>query len=203
MSSSEIQTLATSIAYNTAIYNHYLTSNNLSTPSHHTKPSDAPTILPPEIENARQNAAEASHELHDLLSGSIGHVMNAAQRSTRMMTLHFIHTYKIRYALKWGERTTFADIARESNLDIGDTRRMIRLAMTEHFFTETENGVVMHTAESYEIAQNPLLSAWVGLTTQENWPPMLKLVETLGKYPGSEEPLESVSYHTTKCDGQD
>ncbi|KAH3999594.1 hypothetical protein HBH98_085830 [Parastagonospora nodorum] len=166
MSSSDIQTLATWIAYNTAVYNHYLTSNNLSTPSHHTKPSDAPTILPPEIENARQNAAEASHELHDLLSGSVGHVMNAAQRSTRTMTLHFIHTYKIGYALKWGERTTFADIARESSLDIGDTRRMIRLAMTEHFFTEPENDV-------------------------EDWPPMLKLVETLEKYPSSEEPLES------------
>lgn len=201
MSSSQIQTLATSIAYNTTIYNHYLISNNLPTPSHHTKPSDAPTTLPREIENARQNAAEASHELHDLLSGSTGHVMNAAQRSTRMMTLHFIHTYKIGYALKWGERTTFADIAQQTNLDIGDTRRMIRLAMTEHFFTEPENGVIKHTAESYEIARNPLLSAWVGLTTQENWPPMLKLAETLRKHPGSEEPLESVSCNAMKYGG--
>jgi hypothetical protein len=193
MTSSEIQELATSIAYNTAIYNHYLASKDLPAPSHHTLPSEKPQILPPDIEIARQTAAEASHELHDLLSGSIGHVMNAAQRSTRMMTLHFIHTYKIGYELKWGERTTFESIARKANLDVGDTRRMIRLAMTEHFFTEPESGVVMHTAASFEIARNALLSAWVGLTTQENWPPMLKLVETLGKYPGSEEPLESVS----------
>lgn len=114
------------------------------------------------------------------------------------MTLHFINTYKIGYELKWGERTTFKDIARESNLDVGDTQRMIRLAMTEHFFTEPENGVVMHTAASYELARNPLLSAWVGLTTQENWPPMLKLAESLGKHPGSEEPLESVSFISTK-----
>jgi hypothetical protein len=56
----------------------------------------------------------------------------------------------------------------------------------------------MHTAASFEIARNALLSAWVGLTTQENWPPMLKLVETLGKYPGSEEPLESVSCNSWK-----
>jgi hypothetical protein len=80
MATTEIQELATSIAYNTAIYNHYLSSNHLPAPSHHTLPSENPTILPPDIENARQNAAEASHELHDLLSGSIGHVMNAAQR---------------------------------------------------------------------------------------------------------------------------
>ncbi|KAL5115578.1 hypothetical protein ACEQ8H_006554 [Pleosporales sp. CAS-2024a] len=191
MASSEIQNLANSIAYNTAIYNHYLISNHLPTPSHHTLPSERPSILPPDVEHARQTAAEASHELHDLLSGSIGHVMNAAQRSTRIMTLHFIHTYRIGFQLKWGERTTFEAIARESNLDVNDTRRMIRLAMTEHFFTEPENGVVMHTAPSYEMARNALLSAWVGLTTQENWPPMLKLVETLKKYPGSEEPLES------------
>jgi hypothetical protein len=80
MASTEIQELAISISYNTAIYNHYLSSNNLPAPSHHTLPSEEPIILPPDIENARQNAAEASHELHDLLSGSIGHVMNAAQR---------------------------------------------------------------------------------------------------------------------------
>jgi hypothetical protein len=83
MASSEIQELATSIAYNTAIYNHYLSSNNLPAPSHHALPSEKPTILPPDIENARQNAAEASHELHDLLSGSIGHIMNAAQRVSK------------------------------------------------------------------------------------------------------------------------
>jgi hypothetical protein len=109
------------------------------------------------------------------------------------MTLHFIHTYKIGYELKWGERTSFKDIVKQSNLDVGDTQRMMRLAMTEHFFDEPENGVVMHTAASYELARNPLLSAWVGLTTQENWPPMLKLAESLGKHPGSEEPLEAVS----------
>jgi hypothetical protein len=114
------------------------------------------------------------------------------RQSTRIMTLHFIHTYKIGYELKWGERTSFKEIARQSNLDAGDTQRMMRLAMTEHFFDEPVNGVVMHTAASYELARNPLLSAWVGLTTQENWPPMLKLAESLGKHPGSEEPLESV-----------
>jgi hypothetical protein len=80
MASSEIQNLATSIAYNTAIYNHYLSANNLPSPSHYVLPSEKPITLPPDIENARQNATEASHELHDLLSGSIGHVMNAAQR---------------------------------------------------------------------------------------------------------------------------
>jgi hypothetical protein len=109
------------------------------------------------------------------------------------MTLHFIHTYRIGYELRWGERTTFKDIAQQSNLDVGDTQRMLRLAMTEHFFDEPENGVVIHTAASYELARNPLLSAWVGLTTQENWPPMLKLAESLRKHPGSEEPLESAS----------
>lgn len=91
------------------------------------------------------------------------------------MTLHFIHTYKVGYNLGWGEKTTFGEIAKQSNLDEDDTKRMVRLAITEHFFTEPENGVVMHTAASYELARNRLLSAWVGLTTQENWPPMLKV----------------------------
>lgn len=107
------------------------------------------------------------------------------------MVLQFIHTYKIGYGLKWGERTTFKEVAQHANLDENDTKRMVRLAMTEYFFTEPENGVVIHTAASYEIARNHLLSAWVGVTTQENWSPMLRLTEALRRYPGSEEPLES------------
>ena len=76
----EIQNLAHQIAYNTAIYTHYLSSRDIPAPSHHQLPPDHPVILPGDVENARQVALEAAHELHDLLSGSIGHVMNAAAR---------------------------------------------------------------------------------------------------------------------------
>ncbi|PVH96578.1 S-adenosyl-L-methionine-dependent methyltransferase [Periconia macrospinosa] len=187
----EIEQLANAIASNVAIYKQHLSSHGIPAPSHSELPPEGPITLPPNVENARQAALEASHELHDLLSGSVGHIMNAAQRSTRIMVLHFIHTYKIGYNLKWGSRTTFNDIADLANLDVDDTKRMLRLAMTEHLFTEPENGIVMHTAASYELARNHLLSAWVGITTQENWSPMLRITEAMGKYPGSEEPLES------------
>ncbi|OCL08124.1 S-adenosyl-L-methionine-dependent methyltransferase [Glonium stellatum] len=183
--------LASLIASNTAKYNDYLLKNDLPPPSLDLLPPEAPLRLPDDISTARELAIEASHELHELLCGPIGLIMNAAPRSTRIMSLHFVHTYKVGYNLGWGEKTTFAQIAKDCNLDEEDTRRMLRLAMTDYLFTEPENGVVMHSAASYELARNPLLSAWIGVTVQENWSPMLKISEAISKYPGSEEPMES------------
>lgn len=80
MATTEIQDLAQIIAYNTAIYNHYLQANSLPTPSHYVQPPERPVRLPDEIEAARSAALEASHELHELLSGSVGHILNAAAR---------------------------------------------------------------------------------------------------------------------------
>lgn len=92
---------------------------------------------------------------------------------------------------------------------------MMRLAMANHFFTEPEPGIVAHTAASHAIVTNPLLNAWIGVTVDENWPPMLRvscfyliraqrvakarqLTEALKTWPDSEEPLESVSFTSSK-----
>ena len=76
----KIQDLADQVAYNTSVYSQYLSTNNLPAPSHHLPPLGKPIVLPLEVEDSRQLALEAAHELHDLLSGSVGHVMNAAAR---------------------------------------------------------------------------------------------------------------------------
>ena len=68
---------------------------------------------------------------------------------------------------------TFEQIAEACELDKDDTRRMLRLAMTDNLFREPERGIVAHSATSQILAVNPLLFAWVSVTTQENWPSML------------------------------
>ena len=70
-------------------------------------------------------------------------------------------------------RTTFRKIAEECHLDEDDTKRILRLAMTEHYFKELESGIVVHSAATQMLEVNPLLAAWVGLTTDENWPSMV------------------------------
>ncbi len=84
-----------------------------------------------------------------------------------MLSLDFIHTYQIGRSLGQNETTTFKDIADSSNLDEDDTRRILRLAITNRIFREPEPGVVAHSAASYAIATNPFLAAWTGVATKE------------------------------------
>jgi hypothetical protein len=94
-----------------------------------------------------------------------------------MMSLHFIYKNKIGHKLAWNETTTFEEIANESKLGLDDTTRMMRLAMANCFFAEPQPGVIAHTAASHAIVTNPLLNAWIGVTVEENWLPMLRVSE--------------------------
>jgi hypothetical protein len=96
-------------------------------------------------------------------------------QSTRAMILDFIYTHRIGYDLAWGAKTTYGQLAKTHGLDEEDTKRMLRLAMAHLLFDETHDGMVVHTAPSFALATNTGLSAWTGLMTKDNWPPMLKV----------------------------
>ena len=92
-----------------------------------------------------------------------------------MLSLQFIQYNDIARIFAPGEQTTFKRIAEKCKLNEDDTRRMLRLAMTDHLFQEPKNGVVAHTAATQTLAANPLLGAWIGMTARENWPAMTRV----------------------------
>lgn len=92
------------------------------------------------------------------------------------MSLHFIDHNRIVEKVPIDKPITFKEIADQCSLEEEDTKRMLRLAMTDHLFTEPEPGFVAHTASSQVMAENPLLAAWVGVATHENWPSMLHVM---------------------------
>lgn len=186
-----ITELAESIAASTSKYNEYLVANGIALPTHAPSEKEIPVNVPAEIAGLRQQAIEASHELHELLIGPMGIPFTAYARSTRVMSLHFIYKNKIGHNLAWDETTTFEKIAQESKLGLDDTIRMMRLAIANYFFAEPQTGVVAHTAASHAIVSNPLLNAWIGVTVEENWPPMLRLNDAMQTWPDSEDPLQS------------
>ncbi|KAI0197959.1 S-adenosyl-L-methionine-dependent methyltransferase [Astrocystis sublimbata] len=188
MSSNRATELLSSISQNVKACQDYYSSQGTSWQDNK---SQKPSILPKEVEIARLTAKEACYELQNLLTTPSEVILEAGPASTRAMALDFIYTYKIGYDLNWDEKATYDDIAKKCGLDEDDTRRMLRLAMAHHLFDETDDGMVTHTSSSFLMANDTGLSAWVGLMTKENWPPMLKITEALAKYPGSQEPLES------------
>ena len=83
------------------------------------------------------------------------------------MCLQFIHHNNIAQKVPLDGRMTFEQIAEACELDKDDSRRMLRLAMTDNLFREPERGIVAHSATSQILAVNPLLFAWVSVTTRE------------------------------------
>jgi len=169
--------LANAVAENTAKLHAYLSENGLPLPSHDpiSQPGPPPE-LPKEIADAQDAAINATWELHELLIGPYVLLLNSLFHSSRPLALSFIHEHKIAQAFASNETKTFAEIAALSNTDEEDTRRILRLAMTSHIFSEPEPGVVAHTASSQALALNPLLFAWAGLTTQDLLPGFLKVL---------------------------
>ena len=91
------------------------------------------------------------------------------------MSLHFIHRNQIAQMISKNGRMSFQSIAEQCKLDEDDTRRVLRLAMTNHLFEESENGMVDHSAATQMLSQNPKLAAWIGVLTHECWPSMVQV----------------------------
>jgi hypothetical protein len=72
--------LANIVASRTTEYNDYLVANNLPIPTHSPSENEIPVEVPPEIDNLRQEAIEASHDLHELLIGPFGVSVTAYAR---------------------------------------------------------------------------------------------------------------------------
>jgi hypothetical protein len=107
--------------------------------------------------------------------------------------LQFIHRHRIAESVFPGEEIAFEDIAVARGLNLSDTKRFLRLAMTYHVFTEPRNGFVAHTASSKVLLENQLASSWLGYTVDNIWPALPRVLEASEKWPNSEEPTQSVS----------
>lgn len=92
-----------------------------------------------------------------------------------MMSLHFIHRNQIAQMISENGRMTFKSIAEQCRLGEDDTKRILRLAMTNHLFEEPENGMVGHSAATQILSTNPQLAAWIGVLTHESWPSMVQV----------------------------
>ena len=95
------------------------------------------------------------------------------------------------------EEATFAEISNACGLDEQIVRRILRHAITKHIFKEPRKGVVAHTAASRLLAENAEIRDWVGVNTDELWQAASQTVNALLKYPGSQEPNQTVSLSTS------
>lgn len=91
------------------------------------------------------------------------------------------------------EEVTFAELAKRCDLPVSDLRRILRLCMSRHIFTEPRNGYVAHTAASRILAKNEGIRDRIWLGCQQIWPASALLGDAMEKWRGSEEPNETVN----------
>jgi 6-hydroxytryprostatin B O-methyltransferase len=108
-----------------------------------------------------------------------------------MSSLRWIHHFKIAEAVPLDHGVTFAQLAKERNVDEDLLKRILRHAMTNRIFHEPEIGLVAHTSVSALLARSKSLNDWVGYTCHETYPASAKLVEAHEKYGSSQEPNNS------------
>ncbi|KAM0144231.1 hypothetical protein ACHAO1_000514 [Botrytis cinerea] len=82
----------------------------------------------------------------------------------------------------------YKQISETCGLREGELRRLLRHAMTNYIFHETEDGMVAHTASSRVLAENPAFRDFIGMVCDEMWPAASRTVDAMVKWPGSQEP---------------
>jgi hypothetical protein len=69
-----------------------------------------------------------------------------------------------------GAEMTFHEISNRCGLNELDVRRILRDAISHRVFREVRKGVVVHTAVSQLLAEDPQMRAWTGACVEEMWP---------------------------------
>ncbi|CAG8956540.1 hypothetical protein HYFRA_00003929 [Hymenoscyphus fraxineus] len=189
-STSRILELSTIISTNTQKIDTYLLVNDLPQPSfqEHGPLKVLPDGSPPELEQARIEAVEASIELQQLLQGPDS-LLTPTINSTALTA---IHEFKLALKVPLEGEISFVDLAELGGIFEHDLRRIIRFAISHHrIFLEPRKGFVAHSAASKRLAESQILQMVVGLTVDDVWPAQARTVDALKKFGKSQEPNAS------------
>ena len=109
-----------------------------------------------------------------------------------LLSMQAITHFKIASSFPVDEEASFAQISKACGLNEPDLRRLLRHAMTKHIFREPRKGMVCHTAASKLLAEDSQMSDWVSASTGELWQAASQTINAMVKFPGSQEPNQTV-----------
>lgn len=109
-----------------------------------------------------------------------------------LLSMQAISHFKIASTFPVDQEASFTQISNACGLNEPDLRRLLRHAITKHIFIEPRKGFVRHTAASRLIAEDEQMSDWVGASTGELWQAASQTINAMVKFPGSQEPNQTV-----------
>lgn len=109
-----------------------------------------------------------------------------------LLSMQAVSHFKIASSFPVDEEASFTQISKACGVNEPDLRRLLRHAMTKHIFSEPRKNCVAHTAASRLLAEDQQMSDWVGASTGELWQAASQTVNAMVKFPGSQEPNQTV-----------
>ncbi|KAL4985865.1 S-adenosyl-L-methionine-dependent methyltransferase [Aspergillus falconensis] len=190
MSPESLLTLANSIRDNAVKLNDFLSSNGHPSSSFNPgAPRIIPPFSPPEVQDARSALISGARTLIDLALGPVGVLEDL--NANYVLCMQVVHRYRIAQCFPPSETISFDELSRRCGLNLIDLKRVLRLLMTRHVFSETERDFVAHTAATALLHDDASIRAYSGIICEERFPASARTVDALVKYGGSHAPNQS------------
>ncbi|KAF5871753.1 putative o- protein [Botrytis fragariae] len=125
MAQTRIAELASIISTQTTIFDEYLQSHGIASPSFDVNYSETPQI-PKEISASKNIIFEATEELNSLIGGPVG--VLTSMNITILPTLHAIYRWKLASSFPLHGEASFSEVADTVGVPEADIRRIIRMA---------------------------------------------------------------------------
>lgn len=115
-------------------------------------------------------------------------VLNADHNfKVHIIYLDVIHRFRIPQKVPKDGRISYSDLARSTGLGETPLRRVLRGAISNHIFAETDEGFVSHSAASRLLAEDSNLFDWLGAHLQEVRPAAAAEGKALERWPAADE----------------
>ncbi|KAF2229480.1 S-adenosyl-L-methionine-dependent methyltransferase [Viridothelium virens] len=148
--------------------------------------------LPHSLQTVREEAIEATEELHALLLGPSSYFMRLLDPTVLIYScLQAIHRFHIAEKLELDEEISYGELADRCGIKTTHLRRLLRLAISYHIFKEPTKNAVSHSAISRLIKENPDYDSWIGLVCEEMIPASVHYVSALEKWRGDDDPAHT------------
>ncbi|KAM3418395.1 hypothetical protein BST61_g4388 [Cercospora zeina] len=192
---SRIAQLADTIQRNTSIFDEYLSTHGLQSPSFD---PDGPLMemeLPSVIRIARLAVLDATQELRDLMMGPRETLM--AMACSGKAEGDSIYSHRVAHLIPphHGGTITYEELSTKTGLRVRPLKTVLRAAIAHRVFSEPRPGHLGHSAASRLLVTDPLMDDWFGSIVQDISPSVKFVARALTACPAADEPgLSAASY---------
>lgn len=193
---SRIGQLADTIQRNTSMFDEYICTHGLQSPSFD---PDGPLLemdLPPVIRAARLAVIDATQELRDLMIGPRETLM--AMACSGKAEGDTIYSYGVAQLVPQdrGGTITYEELATKTGLEVRPLKTVLRSAIAHRVFSEPIPGHLGHSAASKLLVTDPSMNDWFGSIVQDVSPSIKFVSRALKSCPAADEPgLSGASLH--------